>query len=141
MTIPLTPVKDDLHNFALNGLDPVIALRSGADTLSFHFDSGAGNSMLYEAYFKKYKQDVLKNGVKKMVGFGGAGGTQKKEVWVLPKFNLGMAGKTVAVDSVSVLTKPISPGEKFYGNIGQDFTGKFSELVYNFKYMYIKGVL
>jgi len=141
MTIPLTPVKNDLHNFALNGLDPVIALQSGADTLSFHFDSGAGNSMLYEAYFNKYKQDVLKNGVKKTVGFGGAGGTQKKEVWVLPKFNLGIGGKTIAVDSVSVLTKPISPGEKFYGNIGQDFTGKFSELVYNFKYMYIKGVL
>ncbi|MES2109154.1 MAG: retropepsin-like aspartic protease [Bacteroidota bacterium] len=141
MTIPLTPVKDDLHNFALNGLDPVIALQSGADTLSFHFDSGAGNSMLYEAYFNKYKQDVLKNGVKKTVGFGGAGGTQKKEVWVLPKFNLGVGGKTVVVDSVSVLTKPISPGEKFYGNIGQDFTSKFSELIYNFKYMYIKGVL
>lgn len=141
MTIPLAPVKDDLHNFALNGLDPVIALQSGADTLSFHFDSGAASSMLYQSYFNKYKAIVLKTATKKTVGFGGAGGTQKKEVWILPKLNLGIGGKTVSVDSVSVLTKPIVPGEKFYGNIGQDFTGKFSEVIYNFKYMYIKGVL
>ncbi|MGN6395068.1 MAG: aspartyl protease family protein [Mucilaginibacter sp.] len=141
MTIPLTPQKDNLHNFALNGLDPVIALQSGPDTLSFHFDSGASSSMLYESYFKKNKQEVLKAGFRKTVGFGGAGGTQKKEVWVLPKLNLGVGGKTVVIDSVSVLTKPIYPGEKFYGNIGQDFTSKFSELIYNFKFMYIKGVL
>ncbi|MDO3640392.1 retropepsin-like aspartic protease [Mucilaginibacter sp. L3T2-6] len=141
MTIPLTPQKDNLHNFALNGLDPVIALQSGPDTLSFHFDSGASSSMLYESYFKKNKQEVLKAGFRKTVGFGGAGGTQKKEVWVLPKLNLRVGGRTVVIDSVSVLTKPIYPGEKFYGNIGQDFTGKFSELVYNFKFMYIKGVL
>ena len=141
MTIPLTPVKNDLHNFALNGLDPVIELQSGADTLSFHFDSGASSSMLYESYFNKHKSEILKSGLKKTVGFGGAGGTQKKEVWVLPTFNLAIGSKTVAVDSVSVLIKPISPGEKFYGNIGQDFTSKFNELIYNFKYMYIKGVL
>ncbi len=141
MTIPLTPQKDNLHNFALNGLDPVIALQSGNDTLSFHFDSGASSSMLYESYFKKNKQEVLKAGFRKTVGFGGAGGTQKKEVWVLPKLNLGVGGKTVVIDSVSVLTKPIYPGEKFYGNIGQDFTSKFSELIYNFKFMYIKGLL
>lgn len=141
ITIPVTPAKADLHNFALDGLDPVIALQSGNDTLSFHFDSGAVTSMLYVSYFDKYKAAVLKIAKKKTEGFGGAGGSQKKEVWVLPKLNLGIGNKTVIVDNISVLTKPINPGEKFYGNIGQDFTGKFTELIYNFKYMYIKGVL
>jgi predicted aspartyl protease len=139
MTIPLIPAKSDLHNFALDGLDPVIALRSGNDTLSFHFDSGASSSVLYAAYFEKYKARVIKAGIQKTVGFGGAGGAQKKKVYVLPKFNLTLGGKSVVVDSVSVLTKPITPGEKFYGNIGQDFTNKFSEVIYNFKDMYIKG--
>src|SRR3569833_3940721 len=47
MTIPATPSQSSLHNFALDGLDPVIALKVGKDTLPFHFDSGAGTSMLY----------------------------------------------------------------------------------------------
>ncbi|SHN18887.1 retroviral-like aspartic protease family protein [Mucilaginibacter sp. OK098] len=139
MTIPLTPAESDLHNFALDGLDPVIALKSGNDTLSFHFDSGASSSVLYAAYFEKYKARVIKAGTQKTVGFGGAGGAQKKKVYVLPKFNLTLGSKSVVVDNVSVLTKPITPGEKFYGNIGQDFTNKFSEVIYNFKDMYING--
>jgi hypothetical protein len=128
MTIPLTPTKSDIHNFALNGLDPVIALRAGNDTLAFNFDSGASSSVFYAAYFEKYKAAVIKTGVKKTVGFGGAGGAQKKEVYILPKLNLTLGNKTVAVDSISVLTKPIAPGEKFYGNVGQDIQD-----------MYIKG--
>ncbi|MCR8561853.1 retropepsin-like domain-containing protein [Mucilaginibacter sp. BJC16-A38] len=140
MTIPLTPVKSDLHNFALDGLDPVIALKSGNDTLDFHFDSGASSSTLYAAYFQKYKAKIIKSAVKKTVGFGGAGGAQKKEVYILPKFNLAVGNKSVNVDSMSILTKPITPGERFYGNIGQDFTNKFNEIIYNFKYMYFKGI-
>ncbi len=139
MTIPVTPAKSDLHNFALDGLDPVIALKAGNDTLSFHFDSGASSSNLYAAYFAKYKADVIKKGFKKTVGFGGAGGSQRKEVYILAKLDLALGGKNVSIDSVSVLQQPITPGEKFYGNIGQDFTSKFSEIIYNFKDMYIKG--
>lgn len=139
MTIPLRPTQSDLHNFALNGLDPVIALRNGKDTLAFNFDSGASSSVFYLAYFDKYKADVIKMGIKKVVSFGGAGGAQKKEVYVLPKLNLALGDKTVTIDSVSVLTKKIVQNEKFYGNIGQDLTNQFNEVVYNFKYMYIKG--
>jgi len=139
MVIPQTPVKTDLHNFALDGLNPVIALKAGNDTLAFNFDSGASSSVFYAAYFNRYKAAVLKNGIKKTVGFGGAGGSQKKAVYTLPKVNLTVGDKTVTVDSLSVLDAKITPDEKLYGNIGQDFTNKFNEVIYNFKYMYIKG--
>jgi len=139
MTIPLTPAKSDLHNFVLDGLDPVIALKAGNDTLDFHFDSGASSSMFYVSYLNKYKAEVIKTAKKKMVGFGGAGGSQKKEVYILPKINLTLGNKTVTVDSVDVLQQKIVPDERFYGNIGQDFTNNFNEIIYNFKYMYIKG--
>jgi predicted aspartyl protease len=138
MTIPLTPTHSDLHNFALNGLDPVIALRSGKDTLPFNFDSGATSSVFYFAYFQKYKANILKCGVKKTVGFAGAGGIVKKEAYKLPTVTLALGDKQVRIDSVVVQMKKISPGEKLYGNIGQDFTKNFKELVYNFKDMYVK---
>ncbi|HEY4198081.1 MAG TPA: pepsin/retropepsin-like aspartic protease family protein, partial [Mucilaginibacter sp.] len=138
MTIPVEPAQSGLHNFALDGLDPVIALKVGNDTLPFHFDSGASTSMFYQAYFKKYKEAVIKNGFKKMVGFGGAGGSQKKEVYILPKVNMTIGDKTVTVDSVSVLQKKIVPSEVYFGNIGQDLTNHFNEVIYNFKYMYVQ---
>jgi len=139
MVIPQTPVQNNLHNFALDGLNPVIALKAGNDTLAFNFDSGASSSVFYAAYFNRYKATVLKNGITKTVGFGGAGGSQKKAVYILPKVKLTVGDKMVTVDSVSVLTSKITPDEKLYGNIGQDFTNRFNEVIYNFKYMYMKG--
>jgi len=139
MTIPQKPEPGDLHNFALNGLDPVIALKMGNDTLTFNFDTGAASSDFYEAYFERYRPSVQNIGIKKTLGFGGAGGVQKKEVYILPTVSLTIGKQTVNIDSVSVLTKKIVPGEKFYGNIGQDFTNKFNKIVYNFAYMYVKA--
>ncbi|HVS90565.1 MAG TPA: retropepsin-like aspartic protease [Mucilaginibacter sp.] len=140
MTIPASPEPGDLHNFALNGLDPILALKTGTDTLAFNFDSGASSSVLYKAYFDRYKTSIIKSAVKKTVGFGGAGGAQKKEVYVLPKLSLALGDRSTTIDSVSILTEKITPGEKLYGNIGQDLTKQFNEVIYNFKYMYIKGI-
>ncbi len=139
ITIPLIPAKSDLHNFALDGLDPIVALKKGNDTLDFQFDTGASSSLFYVSYLNKYKTEVIESGKKKMLGFYGAGGSQKKEAYVLSKINLTLGNKTVTVEGVDVLQQKIIPNEKFYGNIGQDFTKNFNEIIYNFKYMYIKG--
>jgi hypothetical protein len=140
MVIPLTPSVSNLHNFALDGLDPVISLKSGKDTLSFHFDSGAITSDLYSAYFEKYKNLILKTGVKKYVEIGGAGGSQKKKVYVLPGVSLFLGDTPATIDSIIVFEKKTYPNQILYGNLGQDFMANFSELVFNFKYMYVKGV-
>jgi hypothetical protein len=52
---------------------------------------------------------------------------------------LALGDKKVTIDSVIVQLQKISPGEKLYGNIGQDFIKNFKELIYNFKEMYVKG--
>ncbi|MBS1602917.1 MAG: aspartyl protease family protein [Bacteroidetes bacterium] len=127
------------HNLALDGLDPVLALVSGKDTLPFHFDTGAGTSILYSTYFEKYRAEVRKTAIKKNQSFGGAGGVQKKEVYILPVLRVGLGGRAVTVDSVSVVTDKIFPGEKFYGNIGRDFMNQFNEITFNFTDMYVRG--
>lgn len=75
-----------------------------------------------------------------MVGFGGAGGMQFKRAYKLPKVSLSLSGKTVSIDSVIIRTEKISPGETYYGNVGQDFVREFKELTYNFRYMYVDGL-
>jgi predicted aspartyl protease len=139
MTFPRTPGTSNLHNLALDGLDPVMALATGNDTLVFDFDTGATTSVLYYAYFKEQKATILKTAVKKTQMFGGAGGVTKKDSYILPSLLLALDHKTVSVDSVSILTEKIFPGEKLYGNIGQDFMKQFTEMTINFHDMYITG--
>jgi hypothetical protein len=140
MKIPSVPTEAGLHNFALDGLDPVISLKTDQDTLCFHLDMGADQTILYQAYFEKFKQDILTSGRKKSEQFGGAGGVQKKDVYVLPALRLSLGDKNIKMDSIDVLTQKIFPDEKFYGNLGRDFAFSFAELIFNFKYMYIKGI-
>lgn len=139
MTIPLTPTENNLHNFALDGLDPVLALITDNDTLGFHFDTGASSSVLYAAYFEKHKTTILKTAIKKTQTFGGAGGVRRKDSYVLPSVRFDLNNQTVTVDSVSIFPQKITPGEKLYGNIGQDFMRGFSEMTIDFRYMYVTG--
>ena len=139
MTIPQTPTENDSHNLALDGLDPVLALISDNDTLGYHFDTGASSSVLYAAFFSKYKTAILRKAFKKTQTFGGAGGSRKKESYVLPSLRLTLGTRPVTIDSVTVFQEKITPGEKFYGNIGQDFMRQFNKLVLDFKYMYVTG--
>jgi hypothetical protein len=139
LIIPQTPGTSPLHNLALDGLDPVLALIADNDTLAFHFDTGASSSVIYSAYFDKHKAAILKTAVIKTQTFGGAGGSRKKDSYVLPTLHLTLGNKTVAVDSVSVFSQKIYPGEKFYGNIGQDFMKKFTNVTINFRDMFVTG--
>ena len=139
MIIPQYPTKNDLHNFALDKLDPVLLLKTGNDTLNFNFDLGAGNSDLYYAFFQKYKSRIMKEAHQRHIQLGGAGGIQKKTVYTLPSLELTLGNKTVTLDSVDIFTQKISPEETLYGNIGIDFASKFNELILNFDQMYVKG--
>jgi hypothetical protein len=139
MIIPQYESSSDLHNFALDGLDPVISLVTGKDTLSFDFDLGAGTTNLFYAFYEKYKSTIIKEGLKKTIHLGGAGGFKEKQVYILPSFQLVLGNRKVTIDSVSIFTKKIYPGEKLYGNIGNDLASQFDELVLNFDKMYIKG--
>jgi hypothetical protein len=140
MVIPPLPTPGDLHNMAFDGLDPIILLPSAIDTLLYHFDTGASSTILYATWFDSHRAAILQSAIKKRAGFAGAGGTQTKDIYLLPSFPLSLGGKTVIIDSVSVLTEKISPGERFYGNVGQDFMRQFKEFTLDFRYMYVKGI-
>jgi hypothetical protein len=139
MLIPLIQSKKALHNLALDRLDPVISVETGDDTLSFHLDLGASSSDLYYAYFSKYKQEILKTAFIKTIQLGGAGRVQKKDVYILPELNLRLENKNVTIDSIAVHSEKIYPSEKYYGNLGQDFTGQFNEIILNFTDMYFSA--
>jgi hypothetical protein len=137
MIIPGQQTKNTLHNLALNKLDPVLFLKTGNDTLCFHFDFGATSTKLYASYYDRYRSGIEAEGRKKVIETGGAGGIQRKDIYRIPSFEIYLGNNKIVLDSVDVLKEKIYPDEKFYGNLGQDFISKFSEIILNFDYMYI----
>ncbi|MEP7144625.1 MAG: retropepsin-like aspartic protease [Ferruginibacter sp.] len=131
------PEKRLLNNLAFDASTTVVCFKTGEDTLSFHFDLGATATILYYNYLEKYKSKILQTALLKTNEVGGAGGTEKREMYILPQFHLYAGNQNVTLDSVAILTKPIYPGQKYYGNIGQDLVGRFRKMTIDFESMYI----
>jgi hypothetical protein len=138
MTIPAKPGHADWHNLAMDGLDPVICAIAGPDTLGFKFDTGASSSDLFDNYFRRYRQDILKKGKASTIRLGGAGGVVEKDVYMIRDFSIRVGSKTATLKQVAVHKDPIpNLNEKYYGNLGQDLIGQFSEMILNFESMFI----
>jgi hypothetical protein len=139
MTIPLEATRNAAKNLALDGLNPVILLKSESnDSLSFYFDSGSTGSDLYSIYFNKYRAKIISESKKENVEYGGAGGAIKANVYSLDSLSLFVSDRKVTFRKINVLSKPIgSKPDKFYGNIGQDLISQSKEMILNFEDMYI----
>lgn len=131
--VPLeTTVLNTSSNLAMDGLTPLIELNE----LYFSFDTGAGSTILYEKYYRKYRKDIKRNGKKAKLGLGGAGGAVQTNGYLID-FTVTINNKPVTVQHVQVLPKKLKPNERAYGNIGQDLISQFETLVLNFRQMYV----
>jgi len=138
MTIPAEPHPSSLHNMALDGLDPVVNAIADGDTVGFKFDTGATTSDIFDNYFRRHKEYIMRQGKASTIKLGGAGGVVEKEVYTLENFNIRVGSKMATLKQVSVHKDPIpNLNEKFYGNLGQDLMGQFEEMVLNFQDMYV----
>lgn len=138
MIVPLVPSKSNLHNLALDGPNPVLSIRTGDDTLRFHLDLGAVNTYLYSAYFERYKTTILRDGKSKTLNMGGAGGSRKRNAYMIPKIDFTIGDKTTSLYKIYIITEQINSTDGYYGNLGNDLTDKFEEFTLNFKYMFFK---
>jgi hypothetical protein len=129
--------RSDLRNLAFDRSTTVLSIKKDKDTLSFHFDTGATSSDFYNTYFDRYKEEILKEGKAETVESGGAGGTIKVDVYIIPEVNLAIGNNQFVLRQISVRTMPTYKGQKYYGNIGQDLIQQFDEMVLNFEDMYV----
>ena len=130
-------IHSNLNNLAFDGSTTVISVKNNADTLSFHFDSGATASEFYSNYFNRYKAEITKNGKTQTVESGGVGGSIKTQVYILPTINLTIGEKELQLKEIAVRTVPTFKRQKYNGNIGQDVIKQFDEMILNFESMYL----
>lgn len=139
--VPKLPANKPIHNFGLDELTPVINIRTNNDMLAFTFDTGAQQTDLYYSYYTRYKTVVELTGTPIDMKQGGAGGVSSYKAFKLPATMFSVGGKDLALKNLGVKTTHGDSKDKFYyGNLGQDMMSQFSQLVINFKYMYVDFV-
>ena len=125
-------------NLLVDGFIPVIEVINNNDSLAFTFDTGAKTTLLYSSYYRLNKSVIDKKYEPEEIEFGGAGGTIKVKGFVLNDLIFQIGTSRLKLDDVKLVSERIKDHDKsFYGNLGQDYMGEFSEMVLNFEHMYV----
>ncbi|WP_207512765.1 retropepsin-like aspartic protease [Longitalea luteola] len=138
LIVPAIAVDRKIRNFGVDELLPVISVAYNTDTLAFTFDTGAQFTFLNEPFYKNYRPLIDTAGTSFDMQIGGAGGITKTKAYRLPQVHIKVAGHPAVLKDVAVKTVSTTPkDELYYGNLGQDVMNQFSEMVINFRYMFV----
>ncbi len=127
-------------NFAIDGQYIIIRVTAHNDTLPFIFDSGNTTTCLSSSFFNKYKSEITGKCKKTNVETGGAGGIDKAEAYILDSLTISAGNSRYTLDSLLIYPKDLSGYDMkyVYGNFGQNYISKFSEMRINFGSMNIE---
>ncbi|HRE40014.1 MAG TPA: retropepsin-like aspartic protease [Ignavibacteria bacterium] len=131
--------KDSHQNLLLDGFMPVIEVVYQNDSLDFTFDTGARTTLLYSPFYEKYKKFIDENYKLTQVKFGGAGGEKSFNGFNIEAIKFTIGNSTNEIKDISLISEKIADKKKkMYGNLGQDFLGKYDNLVIDFKSMKVQ---
>lgn len=136
--VPKNPDIKRYHNFVLNGFTPVVEVITNEDSLSFVFDTGATNTMLFSPYFEKHKNEIVDKYEEEEISVEGAGGAVRYMGFILDKVELKVGNITSTINNIELLSEPIqNQYSKYYGNLGRDYIFQHKSYIINFESMFI----
>lgn len=136
--IPKQRSTTGFTNLLIDGFIPVIEVVEGSDSLAFTFDTGARKTILYSSYYQKYKAAIDKKYQPEDIEFSGAGGAIKVKGYKLESNNFKIGTSSLKLEDLSLVAENIKDHDKsFFGNLGQDYMGEFSQMILNFEDMYV----
>jgi len=140
--IPETPsiytqTKNKQTNIALDNLNLIVNLDYESQSLIGGLDTGANKSVMYEPFFRQYRERIENLGSADSIRTGGVGGIRILPVYKLPDFKMVIGGKTVTLTEIDIYTESIRRNEEnyLYFNIGHDILDQFNEYIINFRLM------
>ncbi len=125
-------------NMRLDGLQPMVYLYNGTDTLAYAFDTGATRSHFSAKYYQKYKDFLAQNSVQDTVSTSSAGGSAEHLTYRLDSTFLHIGQQRAMLYNIHVHTKDNVTFESVYGNLGQDLIRQFDRLTLNFEQMFLQ---
>lgn len=136
--IPVKPASVNFSNLLIDGFVMVINIVNKGDSLAFTFDTGAKKTILYSSFYQKYKKDIDSKYELKEIELGGAGGTVKVKGFKIDDIAFNIGSSKLKLEDISLVSENIKDHDKgYFGNLGQDYMGEFSEMIMNFEDMYV----
>lgn len=137
ITVPIKHKDQKLANMFFEGLNPVVKVFSGIDTLFFTFDTGAKGSELSIKYYKEHEKSIKSKGEFQTNQNGGVGGLNAVNEYMLKDFPMTIGSKSLTLSKIPVTLEEYGFNKYFDGNLGQDAIKQFNKLIINFERMYI----
>ncbi len=118
----------------------------------FHFDTGSYLSTMSEKWYANHKAEVDRTGIPDSIRTAGVGGVLITNSYRIPEMKIQLGDSWATIDSVMVNTgidkrtgKPSSMGlagvaASNDGVIGLNLLERFSQVIINFKEMYVAGI-
>ena len=139
LEIPHPAPRRSAGNLTLHDLDPLVRVRYGKDDLLCRLDTGAGQTVFYEPFFRRYQDRIESVGKSVTATNTGVGGAQEVPAFRLPRMAFTVASAGVNLRRVEVYTVPIRPADQnfLYCNLGLDALEqpRFQAYVLNFRDM------
>ena len=138
LKIPVNPPHRTERNLALENLTPLTPVKWEGTSLLCSFDTGAGNTVMYEPFYRHFQAKIDSSSTASIRKMGGAGGVLETPVRVFRKPKFALGDTTIVLDSVDVLTQSIAPtpDDNYRDcNLGHDILDKFSGFMLNFRDM------
>jgi len=124
-------------NMRLDGLQPMVYLYNGIDTLAYSFDTGATTTHFSSKYYSKYKDFLSQNATQDTVSTASAGGRAKHLTYKLDSTTLHIGQLSAVLNNIHVHTDDNETFKYVYGNLGQDLIRQFDRLTLNFDEMFL----
>ena len=139
LTVPQKPEAASERNLALYGQYLVVRVIAKSDTLPFLFDSGNTTTELSSLFFNNYRNEIEGKCAKVKTSSGGVGGAVECDAYVLDSLDISAGISRYTLRSMIVHPRDLLGYDMkcFYGNFGQDYINKFSEMKINFASMNI----
>ena len=135
LTVDKGPPDCPFNNLYFDGLSPYVTAISQEDTLMFSFDTGATNTDLFFHFYEKYAHRFDGYHQRVALSNSSAGGTTKEMGYQGISLTLQIGTAKAQIDSLDMFATPqaIHGDDLLYGNLGQDFIGKFSQMTIDFR--------
>ena len=118
LTISPSRSAPSLDNLRFAGFDAYVRADDGFESLPFFIDSGADKSNFEKRYAREFAER-LKGLELRTIKVGGAGGSEERQVAIVPNLTLGIGASHVTLSNVQIHLSG-SGSDTAYGTIGAD---------------------
>lgn len=137
LEVPLDPPRRREANLALDGKEPLVRVRYRKNDLVCRLDTGAGRTVFYEPFYRRFHGSPGFRGQAVEVAVGGVGGRRTLEAFRLPRATLTFAAVDVTLRLVDVYKQPLVAAHENYlmCNLGLDALERFRSYTISFRDM------